>query len=447
MLHRFLCEAHQPGVFAGSDYDPRACSGFADTLHGHDTYLDLERKMNLHAGRGGGPPNRTRLSGVRRLVGEATEGSAKPRAMSSRTLRPGRAALDEMSCVMQVASKKDASVHAAEHSQLTERIKPVDPNATADKPTASAGQEVLAATLRPHSLACRPCGLPAGRLACRTRSAHGIELLHADSRRFLLHRSGASRARARNCIRPIVATRRPCRAAEELRRLFHDAPRSRAVAVRKRQWDAARLFQRVPSSRRPESRRVAAMRGDCRVAITGGPTTCPVNCCGRRRWKGRAASIPRRSVCRLFLCIASARCCSPRSIRPPRRSTNSFRASRSAAHRSNWNGCATLTTRTYPVSANWKVYVDNFLEGYHIPLRAPWVEPRDRLPPVRDGTGRTLCAAVRACARRHGVCLQRRLRRRTGLVLLALPKHHAEHLTRGSCRPTSSSRSTCIRRS
>ena len=28
-------------------------------------------------------------------------------------------------------------------------------------------------------------------------------------------------------------------------------------------------------------------------------------------------------------------------------------------------------SRTYPVNANWKVYVDNFLEGYHIPLVHP----------------------------------------------------------------------------
>jgi choline monooxygenase len=30
-----------------------------------------------------------------------------------------------------------------------------------------------------------------------------------------------------------------------------------------------------------------------------------------------------------------------------------------------------VTTREYPVNANWKVYVDNFLEGYHIPLVHP----------------------------------------------------------------------------
>ncbi|MGH8179070.1 MAG: aromatic ring-hydroxylating oxygenase subunit alpha [Steroidobacter sp.] len=30
-----------------------------------------------------------------------------------------------------------------------------------------------------------------------------------------------------------------------------------------------------------------------------------------------------------------------------------------------------VTTRSYPVNANWKVYVDNFLEGYHIPLVHP----------------------------------------------------------------------------
>jgi choline monooxygenase len=30
-----------------------------------------------------------------------------------------------------------------------------------------------------------------------------------------------------------------------------------------------------------------------------------------------------------------------------------------------------VTTRNYSVNANWKVYVDNFLEGYHIPLVHP----------------------------------------------------------------------------
>lgn len=30
-----------------------------------------------------------------------------------------------------------------------------------------------------------------------------------------------------------------------------------------------------------------------------------------------------------------------------------------------------VTTRDYPVKANWKIYVDNYLEGYHIPLVHP----------------------------------------------------------------------------
>lgn len=30
-----------------------------------------------------------------------------------------------------------------------------------------------------------------------------------------------------------------------------------------------------------------------------------------------------------------------------------------------------VTTRSYPVNANWKLYVDNYLEGYHIPLVHP----------------------------------------------------------------------------
>lgn len=60
-----------------------------------------------------------------------------------------------------------------------------------------------------------------------------------------------------------------------------------------------------------------------------------------------------------------------------------------------------LTTREYPVAANWKVYIDNYLEGYHIPLVHPGLNreidyrqyvtelaPRHTLQyaPVREGT-------------------------------------------------------------
>lgn len=60
-----------------------------------------------------------------------------------------------------------------------------------------------------------------------------------------------------------------------------------------------------------------------------------------------------------------------------------------------------VTTREYPVNANWKVYVDNYLEGYHIPLVHPGLNreldyrqyvtelgPRHTLQyaPVREGS-------------------------------------------------------------
>jgi choline monooxygenase len=63
-----------------------------------------------------------------------------------------------------------------------------------------------------------------------------------------------------------------------------------------------------------------------------------------------------------------------------------------------------VTTRNYPVNANWKVYVDNYLEGYHIPLVHPSLnreidyrqyetELGERYvlqyAPVREGTAQT----------------------------------------------------------
>ena len=68
-----------------------------------------------------------------------------------------------------------------------------------------------------------------------------------------------------------------------------------------------------------------------------------------------------------------------------------------------------VATREYPVAANWKVYVDNYLEGYHIPLVHPGLNreidyrqyvtelgPRHTLQyaPVRDATSSLYKGAV-----------------------------------------------------
>ena len=34
--------------------------------------------------------------------------------------------------------------------------------------------------------------------------------------------------------------------------------------------------------------------------------------------------------------------------------------------------------RTYDMKCNWKTYVDNYLEGYHLPTVHPGAEPRTR---------------------------------------------------------------------
>ena len=68
-----------------------------------------------------------------------------------------------------------------------------------------------------------------------------------------------------------------------------------------------------------------------------------------------------------------------------------------------------VATRDYPVNANWKVYVDNYLEGYHIPLVHPGLNreidyrqyvtesgPRHTVQcaPVREGTSALYKGAV-----------------------------------------------------
>ena len=88
-----------------------------------------------------------------------------------------------------------------------------------------------------------------------------------------------------------------------------------------------------------------------------------------------------------------------------------------------------VASREFQVKSNWKVYVDNFLEGYHIPLVHPALNreidyrqyvtelgPRHTLQhaPVREGS-------------EH---YKGKVGRWPGVLLLAVPEHHAEHLRR-----------------
>jgi choline monooxygenase len=88
-----------------------------------------------------------------------------------------------------------------------------------------------------------------------------------------------------------------------------------------------------------------------------------------------------------------------------------------------------VASHTYQVAANWKVYIDNFLEGYHIPLVHPALDReldyrrwRDDISPAsRDAVLSDPRAGCRALSRQSG--------RSACRLLLAVPQHDAESLS------------------
>jgi hypothetical protein len=84
--------------------------------------------------------------------------------------------------------------------------------------------------------------------------------------------------------------------------------------------------------------------------------------------------------------------------------------------------------KVWELDCNWKVYVDNYLEGYHIPIVHPGLFRELDYANYRTETKRTLLDPVRADAN-AGAHSDRR-RRRSGPLLLDLPEPDAERLSR-----------------
>jgi hypothetical protein len=137
----------------------------------------------------------SRLRGLRRDAEKQPEALGEPRAKSDRTLRPGRWALDEMSCVMQAANEEDVSAHMAEHSDLASCVKSADPCGRGEPSSRCSAQRIaIHLERRPPRLPLLLCerhhdwraGARSQRLA--TTHASDVDRFAATAQRSRLHR-------------------------------------------------------------------------------------------------------------------------------------------------------------------------------------------------------------------------------------------------------------------
>jgi choline monooxygenase len=83
--------------------------------------------------------------------------------------------------------------------------------------------------------------------------------------------------------------------------------------------------------------------------------------------------------------------------------------------------------REYVLSCNWKVYIDNYLEGYHIPVVHPGLHKEIAYDQYQVEPHRYYSlqhAPLRPVAGNG----EERNDRRSGAILLAVPKHHAQRV-------------------
>jgi choline monooxygenase len=99
-----------------------------------------------------------------------------------------------------------------------------------------------------------------------------------------------------------------------------------------------------------------------------------------------------------------------------------------AAGSLDWSGCEPIGVASHPIACNWKVYVENYLEGYHVPylhlglardvdLDTYEVRPADRCAihvarpagdgAVNDGFWAWLWPNAALNVYRHGTCIER----------------------------------------
>ena len=136
---------------------------------------------------------------------------------------------------------------------------------------------------------------------------------------------------------------------------------------------AARLLQRVPPSGRAGGADARATASRCSAATTAGPTAWTARCARARRWRRRRTSARRTSAwCRcewrrwgpfVFVNLdASA---------PPLAEVMGAIPAEVARAGYDVDHMRLVERRDYVIECNWKVYVDNYLEGYHLPIAHP----------------------------------------------------------------------------
>ena len=199
-------------------------------------------------------------------------------------------------------------------------------------------------------------------------------------------------------LRPHVAARRA--RAEQVRepgQLLHRDDRQRAGAGRARQRRrAARDVERLPPSRRSgrerggEASRPAVRLSRLDVRARRAPAD-DAGVRGVQCFDRAIVSLPQFRV-EIWneLVFVNLDPNAPPLARVPRRSR------RDCAPR-DYRGFRLAARKDWELDCNWKVYVDNYLEGYHIPIVHPVALPRARLPELLH---RDEAAATRSSTRR-----------------------------------------------
>jgi hypothetical protein len=107
-------------------------------------------------------------------------------------------------------------------------------------------------------------------------------------------------------------------------------------------------------------------RSACAASITAGPTVSTDSCVARRTWSRPRVSTPATSACRRRGSPAwRARVLALDAAVPPLEALLAGIAARLASRSlAAWRFHRRVG---YEIACNWKVYVDNYLEGYHVP--------------------------------------------------------------------------------
>ena len=193
--------------------------------------------------------------------------------------------------------------------------------------------------------------------------------------------------------------------------------------VRGSDGNTARLLQRVPSPRRPSRRRLRLAEACFAAAITAGPMALTARLSVRPRSRESKAFepedfslVPVRTEEWFNLVFVNL---DPQAA-PLRESLGELPQQ---AEKFPFAGMKLFERRTYDMKCNWKTYVDNYLEGYHLPSVHPGlnreldynayvVEPYAQSctpvqPDPRRAAGRCHAAPLPGGARRsdHGLLL------------------------------------------